>query len=114
MCDLAEQSALRIHDHVGALRVCAPVPAGEPQLSRDGRGRRKAPRPSPTSFNITALSNRMGRLTAVRCPSVVGHEVKIETVPQRVARSAFQLDETGVNGSSFRAQTGQFRQDERG
>jgi hypothetical protein len=66
---------------------------------------------SPASFNITALSNRMCRLTAVR---VVGHEVKIETVPQRVARSALQLDETGVNGSSFRAQTGQFRQDERG
>ena len=31
---------------------------------------------------------------------------KIETVPQRVARAALQLDETGVNGSSFHAQTG--------
>jgi hypothetical protein len=31
-----------------------------------------------------------------------------------VARAALQLDETGVNGSSFHAQTGQFRQDERG
>ena len=45
---------------------------------------------------------------------MVGHEVEIETVPQRVARAALQLDETGVNGSSFHAQTGQFRQDERG
>ena len=42
------------------------------------------------------------------------HEVKIETVPQRVARAALQLDETGVNGSSFHAQTGRIRQDERG
>jgi hypothetical protein len=33
-------------------------------------------------------------------------DVKIETVPQRVARAALQLDETGVNGSSFHAQTG--------
>ena len=31
---------------------------------------------------------------------------KIETVPPRVARAALQLDETGVNGSSFHAQTG--------
>ena len=31
-----------------------------------------------------------------------------------MARAALQLDETGVNGSSFHAQTGQFRQDERG
>jgi hypothetical protein len=45
---------------------------------------------------------------------LVEHEVKIETVPQRVARAALQLDETGVNGSSFHAQTGQFRHDERG
>jgi hypothetical protein len=47
----------------------------------------------------------------IRC---VGREVKIESVPLRVARAALQLDETGVNGSSFHAQTGQFRQDERG
>ena len=45
---------------------------------------------------------------------MVGHEVKIETVPPRAARGALQLDETGVNGSSFHAQTGQFRHDERG
>jgi hypothetical protein len=45
---------------------------------------------------------------------VIGHQVEIETVPQRVARAALQLDETGVNGSSFHAQTGQFRQNERG
>jgi hypothetical protein len=44
---------------------------------------------------------------------LVEHEVKIETVPQRVARAALHLDETGVNGSSFYAQTGQFRLDER-
>jgi hypothetical protein len=31
----------------------------------------------------------------------VGHEVKIETVPQRVARAALQLDETGVKGVHF-------------
>ena len=31
-----------------------------------------------------------------------------------MARAALQLDETGVNGSSFHAQTGQFRHDERG
>ena len=35
-------------------------------------------------------------------------------VPQRVARAALQLDETGINGSSFHAQTGQFRHDTRG
>ena len=40
-------------------------------------------------------------------------EVKIETVPQRVARAALQLDETGVNGSSFHAQTGQLGPEER-
>jgi hypothetical protein len=45
---------------------------------------------------------------------VVGREVKIETVPQRVARAALRLDETGVNGSSFHAQTGQTRHGERG
>ena len=45
---------------------------------------------------------------------VIGHQVEIETVPQRVARAALQLDETGVNGSSFHAQTGYFRHDERG
>ena len=45
---------------------------------------------------------------------LVEHEVKIETVPQRVARAALQLDEMGVNRSSFHAQTGQFRLDERG
>jgi hypothetical protein len=47
----------------------------------------------------------------IRC---VGREVKIESVPPRVARAALQLDETGVNGSSFHAQTGRIRQDERG
>jgi hypothetical protein len=41
-------------------------------------------------------------------------EVKIETVPQRVAHATPQLDEMGVNGSSFHAQTGQVRQNERG
>jgi hypothetical protein len=41
-------------------------------------------------------------------------KVKIETVPQRVARAALQLDETGVNGNSFHAQTGRIRPDERG
>ena len=45
---------------------------------------------------------------------LVEHEVKIETVPQRAAQAALQLDEMGVNGSSFHAQTGQFRLDERG
>ena len=30
----------------------------------------------------------------------------VVTVPQRVARAALQLDETGVDGSSFHAQTG--------
>jgi hypothetical protein len=29
---------------------------------------------------------------------LVEHEVKIETVPQRVGRAALQLDETGING----------------
>ena len=38
---------------------------------------------------------------------------KIESVPQRVARAALQLDEMGVSGSSFHAQTGYFRQHER-
>ena len=38
---------------------------------------------------------------------VIGHHVEIETVPQRVARAALQLDETGVNGNSFHAQTAQ-------
>jgi hypothetical protein len=42
----------------------------------------------------------------IRC---VGREVKIESVPPRVARAALQLDETGVNGSSFHAQTGRIR-----
>jgi hypothetical protein len=45
---------------------------------------------------------------------VIGHQVEIETVPQRVAFAALQLDETGVNGSSFHAQTGRIRHDERG
>ena len=45
---------------------------------------------------------------------MVEREVKIETVPQRVARAALQLDETGVNGSSFHAQIGRIRHDERG
>jgi hypothetical protein len=40
--------------------------------------------------------------------------VKIETVPQRVARATLQLDETGINGSSFHAQTGRIRHNERG
>jgi hypothetical protein len=55
----------------------------------------------------------MCRLTASgdRC---VGREVKIETVPQRVARAALQLDEMGVNGSSLHAQIGRIRHDERG
>jgi hypothetical protein len=39
---------------------------------------------------------------------------KIEMVPQRVAPAAFQLDETGVNGSSFHAQAGRVRHDKRG
>ena len=47
----------------------------------------------------------------IRC---VGREVKIESVPPRVARAALQLDETGVNGSSFHAQTGRIRHNERG
>jgi len=47
----------------------------------------------------------------IRC---VGREVKIESVPPRVARAALQLDETEANGSSFHAQTGRIRQDERG
>jgi hypothetical protein len=50
----------------------------------------------------------------VSCVRLVEHEVKIETVPQRVARAALQLDQTGVNGSSFHAQTAQFSQDKRG
>jgi hypothetical protein len=41
-------------------------------------------------------------------------EVKIETVPQRVAPATFQLGKTGVNGSAFHAQTGRIRHDERG
>ena len=44
------------------------------------------------------------------CPQVIASglrvEVKIETVPQRVARAALQLGETGLNGSSSHAQTG--------
>ena len=32
---------------------------------------------------------------------VIGHLVEIETVPQRVARAALQLDETGVKGVHF-------------
>jgi hypothetical protein len=43
-------------------------------------------------------------LTSVRCS--ISSTKSIETVPQRVARAALQLDETGVNGSSFHAQTG--------
>jgi hypothetical protein len=57
-------------------------------------------------------TDRLWRLTS-QCSN---HRtlVKIETVPQRVARATLQLGETGVNGSSFHAQTGQFRPDERG
>jgi hypothetical protein len=44
---------------------------------------------------------------------VIGHHAKIETVPQRVARAALQLDETGVNGNSFHAQNWPSRQDKR-
>jgi hypothetical protein len=43
-----------------------------------------------------------------------GYQFKIETVPQRVAHAAFQLDETGVNGISFHAQTAQIGHSERG
>ncbi len=32
---------------------------------------------------------------------VIGHHVDIETVPQRVARAALQLDEMGVTGAHF-------------
>jgi NAD(P)-dependent dehydrogenase (short-subunit alcohol dehydrogenase family) len=57
--------------------------------------------------------SRMNRQASTTCVGwqasgvrLVEQEVKIETVPQRVARAALQLDERGVNGSSFHAQTG--------
>ena len=40
-------------------------------------------------------------------------DVKIETVPRRVARAVLQLDETGGNVSLFHAQTGQLGPEER-
>jgi hypothetical protein len=45
---------------------------------------------------------------------LVGRNSKLETVPQRVARATFQLDETGINGTQSHAQTGRIRHTERG
>ena len=34
-------------------------------------------------------------------PVIIGHQLEIETVPQRVARAALQRDEIGANGTHF-------------
>jgi hypothetical protein len=96
------------------------VPAAEGGVSEPGRAAAvsawsSAFVPSAAQPGFVAgqpTRDHLCRLTAVQCS--IRHEIKIETVPQRVARAAIQLDETGVNGSSFHAQTGQIRQDERG
>jgi len=76
------------------------IPSRGHLRNEEASGLRPALKDEPTGID------HLCRLTCVRC-SIVGHEVKIETVPQRVAHTAFQLDETGVNGNSFHAQTAQ-------
>ena len=95
--------------------------AGAPAVSCDPRNLRRASRCScgTSGVDIVGFPGRLPWLAraprgltvgrhAIRYgrPAVIGHQVEIETVPQRVARTALQLDETGVNGSSFHAQTG--------
>ena len=72
-----------------------PAPA-QFRINEEVSGLRSALKDEPTSIDLCSL-------TGVRC-SIIEHEVKIETVPQRVATVTLQLDETGVNGSSFHAQ----------
>jgi hypothetical protein len=108
------RSIRAVPTHAGGCRLPDSLASGTAWVSVAG-GRLSqpcAPR-VPPRCNQDRDRRRPRRMQLARGCRFVGHEIKIETVPQCVAPATLQLEETGLNGNAFHAQTDGVRNGQR-